>query len=43
MLEEHPEVLTKLREEILRVVGPTERPTYDDFRDMKYLRVRLPP
>ncbi|KAJ7327912.1 cytochrome P450 [Mycena albidolilacea] len=41
MLAEHPEVLTRLREEILRVVGPTERPTYDDFRDMKYLRAVL--
>lgn len=41
MLAEHPEILTKLREEILRLVGPTQRPTYDDFRDMKYLRAVL--
>jgi hypothetical protein len=40
MLAEHPEILAKLREEILRVVGPMQRPTYDAFRDMKYLRVR---
>ncbi|KAK7000190.1 cytochrome P450 [Favolaschia claudopus] len=38
MLAEHPEVLAKLREEILREIGPTARPTYDNFRDMKYLR-----
>jgi hypothetical protein len=40
MLAEHPDILAKLREEILRVVGPTQRPTSDNFRDMKYLRVR---
>jgi hypothetical protein len=40
MVAEHPEILAKLREEILRVVGPMQRPTYDNFRDMKYLRVR---
>jgi hypothetical protein len=39
MLTEHPEILAKLREEILRIVGPTQRPTFDNFRDMKYLRV----
>ncbi|KAJ7695243.1 cytochrome P450 monooxygenase pc-1, partial [Mycena olivaceomarginata] len=37
MLAEHPEILTKLREEILRIVGPTQRPTFDNFRDMKLL------
>ncbi|KAJ6591285.1 cytochrome P450 [Mycena vulgaris] len=41
MLTEHPEILTKLREEILRVVGPTQRPTFDNFKDMKYLRAVL--
>lgn len=41
MLTEHPEILTKLREEILRIVGPTQRPTFDNFRDMKYLRVSI--
>jgi len=41
MLAEHPDILTKLREEILRVVGPTQRPTFDSFRDMKYLRAVL--
>ncbi|KAF7362664.1 Cytochrome P450 [Mycena venus] len=41
MLAEHPNIMTKLREEILRVVGPTQRPTFDSFRDMKYLRAVL--
>ncbi|KAJ7231567.1 cytochrome P450 [Mycena rebaudengoi] len=41
MLTEHPEILTKLREEILRIVGPTQRPIFDNFRDMKYLRAVL--
>lgn len=38
MLSQHPEVLKKLRQEILDRVGPHNRPTYDNFRDMKYLR-----
>jgi len=37
----HPEVLSKLREEILSVVGPDRAPTYDDIRRMRYLRVVL--
>ncbi|KAI9060248.1 cytochrome P450 [Trametes sanguinea] len=37
-LAEHPDVLRRLREEILSVVGPTRRPTYEDIRNMKYLR-----
>ncbi|KAF5321751.1 hypothetical protein D9619_001271 [Psilocybe cf. subviscida] len=38
MFSQHPEVLKKLRQEILDKVGPHNRPTYDNFRDMKYLR-----
>ena len=38
MLAEHPEVLRRLRQEILEKIGPQRRPTYDDFRDMKFLR-----
>lgn len=38
MLAEHPDVLKRLREETLQKIGPSRRPTYDDFRDMKYLR-----
>ena len=35
---EHPDVLKRLREEVLRVVGPSKRPTYDDIKEMRYLR-----
>jgi hypothetical protein len=38
MLAEHPHVLKELREEILLKVGSSRRPTYDDLRDMKFLR-----
>ncbi|KAH7930343.1 cytochrome P450 [Leucogyrophana mollusca] len=38
MLSQHPEVLRRLREEILSKVGSSRRPTYDDLRDMKYMR-----
>ena len=38
MLAEHPEVLSRLREEILSRVGPTAAPTLEDIREMKYLR-----
>ncbi|KAJ6624157.1 cytochrome P450 [Mycena sp. CBHHK59/15] len=41
MLAEHPEVLSKLRAEILNRVGPTERPTHEDIKEMKYLRAVL--
>ncbi|KAG2355527.1 hypothetical protein BDR07DRAFT_1613605 [Suillus spraguei] len=33
----HPHVMTRLREKVMRKVGPTDRPTYDHIRDMKYL------
>ncbi|TFK39303.1 cytochrome P450 [Crucibulum laeve] len=38
MLTEHPYVLERLREEILSIIGPSRRPTMDDFKNMKYLR-----
>lgn len=38
MLAEYPRVLEKLRKEILGTVGTTKRPTYDDIKEMKYLR-----
>ncbi|KJA14651.1 hypothetical protein HYPSUDRAFT_48962 [Hypholoma sublateritium FD-334 SS-4] len=38
MLCEHPEVSERLYREIMDKVGPTNRPTYDSIRDMKYLR-----
>ena len=41
LLSLHPEVLQRLRDEVLEVVGPTERPTYEHIREMKYLRAVL--
>lgn len=38
MLAEHPEVLKRLRKEILEKVGSYRRPEYEDLREMKYLR-----
>lgn len=40
-LSQHPEVLHRLRQEILDTVGPNSQPTYDDIRGMKYLRAVL--
>ena len=37
-LAEHPAVLERLRREVLDVVGPTHRPTYEHIREMKYMR-----
>ncbi|KAJ7644067.1 cytochrome P450 [Roridomyces roridus] len=34
----YPKVTVRLREEILKHVGPSRRPTYDDIREMKLLR-----
>jgi len=41
MLIENPEITRRLREEIISLVGTNSRPTYDDIRDMKYLRAFL--
>jgi hypothetical protein len=30
--------MTRLREEILGTIGSSRRPTYDDFKNMKYMR-----
>jgi Cytochrome P450 len=38
MLAQHPDVLARLRGEIMNKVGTTKIPTYDDLKDMKYLR-----
>ena len=38
MLAEHPKIADRLRAEIFAKVGATSRPTYDDMREMKYLR-----
>ncbi|KAK0438221.1 cytochrome P450 [Armillaria borealis] len=40
MMCEHPEMATRLRSEIIEKVG-TRAPTYEDIRDMKYLRAFL--
>ncbi|KAI1794078.1 cytochrome P450 monooxygenase pc-2 [Ganoderma leucocontextum] len=37
-LAEHPDILGRLREEILSIMGPSRRPSYDDIRNMKFLR-----
>ena len=41
MLAEHPEILRRLREEILTSIGPDRKPTFADLREMKYLRAVL--
>ncbi|KAF9000997.1 cytochrome P450 [Cyathus striatus] len=41
MLAEHPDIAQRLRDEILNKVGVTEYPSYENIRDMKYLRVFL--
>lgn len=38
MLSQHPNVLHKLREEILSVVGNSINPTRENLREMKYLK-----
>lgn len=41
MLSQKPQVLRKLRQEILDRVGLSVRPTHEDMRDMKYLRATI--
>ena len=41
MLAEHPDIEVRLREEIYEKVGETGRPTYDQIREMKYMRAFL--
>ncbi|EIW81950.1 cytochrome P450 [Coniophora puteana RWD-64-598 SS2] len=38
MLSQHPDILRRLREEVLTKVGPSSRPTTESIRDMKYMR-----
>jgi len=38
MLGENPDIMTRLREEIITHVGLERPPTYDDLRSMKFLR-----
>jgi cytochrome P450 len=39
----HPEVIKRLREEIIDTVGLERAPTYGDLKSMKYLQVLHPP
>lgn len=41
MLAEHPDIENRLRQEVLDKVGPAARPTYDDMRDMRFMRAFL--
>ncbi|KAG9036399.1 hypothetical protein FRB95_008940 [Tulasnella sp. JGI-2019a] len=34
----HPQVLARLRKEVMDVIGPIERPDFEQIKDMKYLR-----
>lgn len=38
LLSDHPDVLNRLRSEILETVGQRGRPTYEDMKEMKFLR-----
>ncbi|KAF6748591.1 cytochrome P450 monooxygenase pc-3 [Ephemerocybe angulata] len=38
MLAQNPDVLQRLRQEVLEKVGESRRPTFEDMKDMKYLR-----
>lgn len=34
----YPDIHTRLRKEVLQTMGLERQPTYDDLREMKYLR-----
>ncbi len=38
LLSTHPDTVARLRKEVLDTVGPTRRPTYEDIKEMKFLR-----
>ncbi|KAK7422209.1 hypothetical protein QQX98_001732 [Neonectria punicea] len=40
-LSRHPQVVAKLRAELLQTVGPTRTPTYEDLKNMPYLKAIL--
>jgi cytochrome P450 len=42
-LSRHPEVVKKLRQEMLQQVGASRMPTYADLKNMKYLQVSCTP
>lgn len=37
MMTQHPDMAQRIREEVLKTVGQA-RPTYEDMKNMKYLR-----
>ncbi|KAJ3499527.1 hypothetical protein NLJ89_g10090 [Agrocybe chaxingu] len=41
MISEHPEFETRLRQEIYDKVGPSGRPTYENVRELKFMRAFL--
>ncbi|KAH6893965.1 cytochrome P450 monooxygenase pc-1 [Coprinopsis sp. MPI-PUGE-AT-0042] len=41
LLARHPEVMKRLRAEVLERVGPSRRPDFDDLKELKYLRAVL--
>ncbi|KAF9475912.1 cytochrome P450 monooxygenase pc-3 [Pholiota conissans] len=41
MLTQHPDIEKRLREEVIDEVGPSSSPTYENMREMKYLRAFL--
>ena len=41
MLAEHPDIESRLRHEVFDKVGPVNRPTYDNMREMKFMRAFL--
>ena len=40
VLSQHPEIFARLREHVMTHIG-VRRPTYDDIKEMKYLRAFL--
>jgi len=41
MLAEHPDIEARLRQEVLEKVGAFNRPTYENMREMKFMRAFL--
>ena len=41
MLTQHPDIEHRLRQEIFEKVGPTGSPTYDQIRELKYVKAFL--
>ncbi|CAA7262232.1 unnamed protein product [Cyclocybe aegerita] len=41
MIAEHPQLEQRLRQEIYEKVGPTGRPTYENMREMRFMRAFL--